>query len=198
MISRNDLPEDNMEEISGLLFKKTKEYITKATEELQKNVWLKTCDDLEDWMFECFDNVRYQYFQGVLAYLLGTKYTYTKDPEKLEEWLKSIGHDAISLRKKIYEENKDVIVQAIAADALYERATFDTYFKHWNFSDTHRSYPQTNIVKRFFNYIINTNGFEEYMTEQLDATIQGKINRIKELENIIRGLKIKATLEDEE
>ena len=176
--------EDNMEEINDIVFTKTNKKIEQIKKILNDEVFTDLCEDIEEWMFERFDNVRNRYFNGIIAFLLDKDYTYVEDGLTLEKWLKEIGHTQQSFRKKIYEDNKEIINEAITYDAAYEalKNIFShSYFKHWDFNDISAGYPQSYIVRDFMKKLINKNGFNEEIKNMLDQETKVKMSQLESL-----------------
>lgn len=174
--------EDNMEELEKPILKTTVEEVREIQKKFNKDVFNAICNDIEDWLYERFENVRQDYFNSVVAFLLDQKNTYVKDKETLQKWLSGIGYDQISFRKKIYEDNKNEIIKAITEDAVYEvlNNMFDSsYFRSWDFKDITINYPQTTIIKNFMRQLIRKDGFNEEIKKMLDEEIQNKLNQIK-------------------
>lgn len=184
--------EDNQDLLEGLVFHKTIEEVNKLQEKFNKEVFSALCYDIENWLYERFDNVRRQYFDEIVAYLLGTKHTYIEDEETLERWLSGIGYDAEIFRRKIYQENKDIINKAITQDAIYEtleRIFKYNHFKDWTFKDISARCPQSNLVKEFLRLLIQKDGFNEEVTNMLDEEINKKIEYIDYLNEKITDTK---------
>ena len=180
--------EDNMEEISGLTFEKTNKEIEKISENLNNKLFSSLSDDIEKFMYERFENVRQQYFDGVVAFLLGKENHHVSEKQKLEEWLKGVGYDQETFRRKIFQENRNTIITAITEDMIYERLenmSKSSYFKSWNFGDIGRGVPHTEIVRSFLNYLAESEGFQSEYEKVLDTHIKNKQEHLKELKDDI-------------
>lgn len=79
-------------------------------------------EDIEAWLFERFENVRKQYFDDIVDYLLGEDHRFIEDEETLQNWLAGIGYTQKTFRKRIYQDNKEIINQAIISDAINNEA----------------------------------------------------------------------------
>jgi hypothetical protein len=179
---------NNLSEEIQIVFDKTREYINKESETFKKEVFDKVTDDIEEWMFERYENVQRQYFSDITTVLLGQKYQSVKDKEKIEEWLLGIGYSAQSFRKALYEENKEEILSALVNDSLYERLDNlfkSSYFRYWELSDITKNYPQTAIINHFTNYLLSKKGFADFMNMKLDDCIKSKREELQELERQI-------------
>lgn len=189
--------EDNMEEETNkLVLNITTDAIKELQQKFTKEVFNQLSDDSEEWLFERYDNVRRNYFDGVVAFLLKQKHTYIKDEKTLENWLSGIGYTQECFRQKIYEDNKEVINKSITYDAVYEtlKNMFNhSYFKSWNFKDITINYPQTEIIKSFLKELIKQNGFNEEIKKMLDLEVSEKLNHMSELRNQICELQNKVT-----
>ena len=189
---------DNMEEVGDLVFEKTKDKLEEFENKFKEEVFSTLCNDVEKWLFERFENVRYQYFEGVVSFLTGGDTYCVKNKEKLIEWLQGLGYTEQTFRKKIYEENKEIINEQIGHDASYElleNLYNNRYFKSWDFGDIHKGYPQSSIVRGFFEYLIEVEGFNEEINNLLDKEIKDKISdlnyykeKIKELESELEDI----------
>jgi hypothetical protein len=184
MLRSNFNFKDNMEDVDNLVLEKTISQIKELQEKFNKEVFDKLCEDIEDWLFERFDNVRWQYFNGIVAYLLDQNCVYITNKETLEQWLSKIGYTQQSFRKKIYEDNKETVNKAIVYDAVYEalKNLFNhSYFKSWTFKDITINYPQTIIIKEFMRQLILTEGFNDEIKNMLDVEIKNKMNELSNL-----------------
>src|SRR5699024_9930903 len=103
-------------------------------------------------------------------------------------------------RKKIYEENKDIITKQITNDATYEyvRNMFRSYFRSWEFKDITVNYPQSEVVRSFLDELIKQEGFNDEILKMLDSEIKDKLEELKYLNTRINGkLNKLESLEDE-
>lgn len=187
----NEMNEDN-----DLILKETKAFINDLQKKFKEDVLVALCDDIEEWLFERHENVRKRYFNGVVSYLLGMKYRYVKDQKTLEEWLVGIGYDATSLRKKIYEENKEIIDKAIVHDAVHEAlknmSRDNMYFKSWDFESITKGCQQNDVVKNFLEMFVLKDGFNEYINEVVDDEIKRKLKYLNQLKDEIKELEFNA------
>ena len=185
---------DEMEKESGIILKQTTEFLKKASESFEKDVFSKLCDDIETWIFERFENVRRQYFDGIRAFLCGETSTYIEDSKTLSIWLHEIGYTPKSFRKKIFEENKQDILEAITDDAIHERLkhSFVRYFGGWEFSDITTGYPQSDIINSFMEYLMTKKGFDVCFDKKLSKKIKSKQEELARLNEEI--IKIKESI----
>ena len=182
---------DNMEDVRDLILDKTEILINEAQEKFKEDVFKALCNDIEDWLFERFSNVRREYFDGIVNFLCGSKYNYVKDEGKLKEWLSDIGFTQETLRQTIYIENKDIINKAITHDAI--RETLEGFGKHsflrdWIFGDITVGYSQSLMARGFLKVLIEKDGFDEYMHEILDEAILKKMEYVQKLNKEIADL----------
>ena len=188
MLKSNFNFKDNMEDANDLVLEKTILQIKELQEKFNKEVFDKLCEDIEDWLFERFENVRWQYFNGIVAYLLDQDCVYISDKETLEQWLSDIGYTQQSFRKKIYEDNKETINKAITYDAVYEalKDLFNhSYFRTWTFKDITINYPQSTIIREFLRQLIQQEGFDDQVKNMLDDDIKQKMNKLNKLKTEI-------------
>jgi hypothetical protein len=189
----NDLKvEDGIDEVADnkIVMAETTAYIEKIKADFLKEVWYKLTDDIEKWMYERYDNVKMKYFDELITMLVG-EHRWGANEAKVNEWLTSLGYDSCKLRKKIYEENKDMINKAIADDAIYEyldRNFGNKYFGEWNFKDITTNYPQTDIVRKFMGVLMAKEGFPEYVTSVLDKGILEKKAYLDQLKQEIASI----------
>ena len=184
--------EDSMEELSDLVFSTTNSYLEKKTKELQDELLQAVSEDVETFIYERFDNVRRRYFGEVSGFLLG-KEIYLTNKKTLQQWLQATGYTEESFRKKIFEDNKGVIIEAIKTDAEYEFAKnlFNSnYFKSWTFSDLSTWYPQSEVVRNILWGLVNQKGFTEVFTEMLDVETKKKMAHLNDIKKKIAELGI--------
>lgn len=185
---------DDNEKINKLVFDKTKSYINELKTDMFKDLFRALSEDIENYMYERFDNVKHKYFDQVTNFLLG-KYFCDNDDPQCKEWLTSIGYDASSFRKKIYEENKEDILNSLQSDATYEKLEnkFNSYFNSWTFQDISKAYPQTIIIQKFMNYLVEKEpeGFKVYIQKLNDRTIQQQLEKIEYYKKEIADLQSK-------
>ncbi len=183
--------EDNMEDVSGLILDKTINKVKELQKQFNKEVFPAICDDIESWMYERFDNVRRQYFDAVVAFLLDQDNTHVTDKETLSEWLSGIGYTQAKFRTKIYEDNKEIINKSITGNAVYETLEnmFETgYFRSWKFSDITKGYPQSIIIRKFMRELVKRDGFDEEIKAMLDAEAKEKLARIAYLKEELKQI----------
>lgn len=185
----------NSDEVNEELFKESTRYIAKQTEKMQSKLFDKLSIDMEKFMYEKFDNVQERYFNNVVSFLLDEDYVHNPDKKKLSNWLKDLGYTQEKFREKIYNDNKEDIIEQISYDSAYElvKNMFgDSYFKHWEFSDINRNYPQSQVVKGFLDELIERDGFTQYLEGVLDGKIKDKLEDYKRhkeyLESIINKI----------
>lgn len=187
-------------ELNDKLFQSTNKILKEKTKELQEQLFNGVVEDIENFMYERFENVQEQYFREITNFLLDKDYTTVRDKEKLSDWLKGLGYDQQSFRKKIYQDNKDEIVQQISYDSAYElvKNMFDSsYFRSWDFSDIGKGYPQSQVVRGFLNALVEEDGFQKYLHELMDKGISSKLEEINNLNEYIVQLESKVDrLED--
>ena len=182
--------EDGIDETadSKIVMNETSAFIEKMKTDFVNDVWYKITNDIETWMEERYYNVKRKYFDLLIDMLVGRR-RYGNDETIVNEWLAGIGYNSQELRKKIYEENKDMINKAILTDALYEvlknKSTYNSYFKDWYFKDIHTGYPQTDVVKGFISHLLDKGGLPEYLESVIDARI---VNKKKELDELSERL----------
>ena len=187
-----DAEETGVDELEKAMFQKSTEYLQKQAEEMRKNLFHHIADDLEQWMWERIDNTKRYYFDSIVNFLCNVKTIHIpeRNKEEIENFLKEIGYTTENLRRTIFEENKDVILEAITDAMIYERLenekSFYTYFKHWDFKDVGKSYPQTEIVKHFIRYIMKKEGFEKHLSGQIDKEIEEEKEYLESLRARIR------------
>jgi len=184
--------EDNMEEMNEFILEKTTEKIRQLQKELNKEVFNTVCADIETWLYERFDNVRYNYFDNIVSFLLGVSKPEWNDNLKLNEWLTRVGYNQTSFRKKIYQDNKEIINEALANDAIYERmeAMFESgYFRSWDFSDISKGYPQSDLVRNFLHNLLEKDGFDKIFEDMLDFKINQKKNELDILKKRLTEIK---------
>ena len=103
------------------------------------NLWSTTCGPCIAEIPQ-LNNVAEKYKSDSDIVFIAVSYD-KKDKETIEDFLKEIGFSAVSLRLKIYEENKEVILKQLTTDAVYEYLeNFDNYFRHWDLKDIIKSY----------------------------------------------------------
>lgn len=183
---------ENMEESKELIFKETDKKIEEAQKKLGQDLFDTLSSDIEEWMYERYDNVRRRYFDNVIAFLLNKDYTHIRDSETLEQWLSSVGYDQTNFRKKIYQDNKGAINEALANDAIYERikAMFESgYFRSWDFSDISKGYPQSDLVRNFLHNLLEKDGFDKIFEDMLDFKINQKKNELDRLKKQLIEIK---------
>lgn len=189
--------EDGMEDFKEFIFQATDKKIEEAQKKLGQDLFNSLSNDIEEWMYERFDNVRRRYFDDVVAFLLNKDNVYVRDKETLDEWFASVGYDQTNFRKKIYQDNKEIINEALANDAIYERMKmmFESgYFRSWNFTDISKGYPQSDLVRNFLHNLLEKNGFDEYVESMLNDKIK---QRKRELDNLKEDLiKIQKQIEE--
>jgi hypothetical protein len=169
-----ELEEAGLEELEKNIYIKTSQYLAKISEEFREKVFSAVCDDIEKWTSERIDNVKRYFFDEVVNHLLGINHVYidSDDKKKIDEYLSGIGYTAQSFRKKLFDENREVILEAITRDAMYERLKpYERYYRYWEFSDITEGYPQSSIARGFFDELISKKGFDDYMKERLSNDI---------------------------
>lgn len=183
--------DDNMEDISKLILERTNSYLEQKSKEFKEEVWDVVAKDIEEFMYERFDNVRHRYFEEVVGFLLGKEHIHLANKRTLQDWLQSVGYTEQSFRKKVFEENKDAIIEAIKTDAEYEFAKnlFDSsYYKSWTFADFSGRYPQSDVVKNILYGIVNQKGFTEVFTKMLDVETRRKMADLNDIKSEISEL----------
>jgi hypothetical protein len=180
--------EFNDEELNEKLFKEASEFIKQEADKFEKSVFGKIAEDMEHFMYERLENVQQVYFREVTAFLLDEKYSSINSDKKLKltEWLKGLGFTQEEFRKKIYEENKQDIIEQIQYDSIYEllKNMYErSYFKSWDFKDISTAYPQSQVVKEFLRVLVKQNGSQEYIHELLDSENKKQYERLQELRN---------------
>lgn len=183
-----------MEESTDFILKRTDKKIKEAQKKLGQDLFETLSSDIEEWMYERYDNVRRRYFDGVVAFLLNQKNTHVNKIESLEKWLQGIGYDQQSFRKKIYQDNKETINKAITYDAIYEALETlftHSYFRSWDFKDIYKGYPQTILIKEFLRQLILKDGFNDEVKNMLDNEIKQKLNELKDLKKEIGDIQRK-------
>ena len=199
MISYYDLTkeikEKGLEELEKEIFVKTSEYFANAVNKFRIDIFDTISSDIEKWIYERIDNTKRYFFDSIVNHLLGVSAVHVaiQDRKKIDEMLSGLGYTAESFRKKIYEENKEVILEAITRDSFWERIEpYERHFTCWNFSDITKGYPQSSIAKAFLNELIKKDGFEEYFKTLLNNDILNlKIQRDllkKELNDILEKI----------
>lgn len=182
---------DNMEDVRDLILDKTRLLLNEAQEKFKEDVFEALYNDIENWLFERFDNVRREYFDGIVNFLCGSKYNYVKDEEKLKEWLSDIGFTQETLRRTIYIENKDIINKAITHDAIkdvLEGFGKHSFLRDWTFSNITVGYSQSLMAEGFLKVLIEKDGFDDYMHEILDDAILKKMEYVQRLNKEIADL----------
>ena len=178
--------QDGMNKSEGELLKNLDKILDKRFEELKESLY----DSVEGWIEERYENVRYKYFKSITRFLLGE--TEIARNKNVKDWLKELGYDAKSFRKKIYEENKEEILETLKHDALFElieNLFSNSYFKFWEFDDLNQPAPQSKIVKGFLRELIKTKGFNETLKNMLDEEIREKLDELKSIEMELSELK---------
>jgi hypothetical protein len=171
-----EIKEQGLEELEKEIFIKTSEYFSNAVDKFRKEIFDTISIDIEKWIYERIGNTKRYFFDAIVNHLLGLSACHVaiEDRTKINEMLSGLGYTAESFRRKIYEENKEVILNAIAQDGFYERLKpYDRYFQYWYFSDITKGYPQSEIVKGFINRLIeaDADGFNTYMESILNKDI---------------------------
>lgn len=186
---------EQMEESKEFIFQQTDKKIEEAQRKLGQDLFETLSNDIEEWMYERYENVRGRYFDGVVAFLLDKDCVSYKGKETLQEWLSGVGYDQQSFRKKVYQDNKEVIHEALANDAIYERmkSMFESgYFRSWDFNYISKGYPQSDLVRNFLNNLLEKDGFDKVVEDMIDNRIKQKKNELdrlkKELINIKRQI----------
>lgn len=177
--------ENEMESFEGSIFKKTKEHLEKQKEEIFGEV----CSDIENWMNERFENVQRRYFHEIIDFMLG-RGMYAKYRPRLEKFLSGLGYNEESFRKKIYEENKEIINESIFSDACFEKLYqnfCERHFRYFYFKDIHKNLDQHRLIKEIIEYLVkgDKGAFKEHLNNVLDNEIESKKNTIDELEKEI-------------
>lgn len=191
-----DLEEKGIDELEQSLFKKSSEYLQKKSEEMKKEMFGELSFDIEQWIGERIDNVKRYFFDAIINHILAVRSIHvdSEDRKTIDKFLSGIGYTAESLRRKIYEENKEVILSNLLQDAYYERIKpFGRYFQSWDFKDITINYPQSLIIKGFLEEIILKKGFKEYTESLLSTDI---VRLKKERDDLLDSLnKIKSEIE---
>lgn len=165
-----DIEEKGLEELEKEIFIKTSEYFSNAVDKFKKEIFDTVSDDIEKWIYERIDNT------------IRAVHVAIEDRTKIDEMLSGLGYTVQSFSKKLYEENKDVILKAIAEDGFYERLKpYERTFQSWDFSDITKGYPQSSIARCFLNELIEKDGFDDYMKSILSTDIQAMKNQRDEL-----------------
>jgi flagellar capping protein FliD len=179
-----DIEEKGLEELEKEIFIKTSEYFSNAVDKFKKEIFDTVSDDIEKWIYERIDNTKRYFFDTIVNHLMGVSAVHVaiEDRTKIDEMLSGLGYTVQSFRKKLYEENKDVILKAIAEDGFYERLKpYERTFQSWDFSDITKGYPQSSIARCFLNELIEKDGFDDYMKSILSTDIQAMKNQRDEL-----------------
>jgi flagellar capping protein FliD len=179
-----DIEEKGLEELEKEIFIKTSEYFSNAVDKFKKEIFDTVSDDIEKWIYERIDNTKRYFFDAIVNHLMGVSAVHVaiEDRTKIDEMLSGLGYTVQSFRKKLYEENKDVILKAIAEDGFYERLKpYERTFQSWDFSDITKGYPQSSIARCFLNELIKKDGFDDYMKSILSTDIQAMKNQRDEL-----------------
>lgn len=178
--------DDNLEESTQIVFNDTNKKIEEIKKMISEEITDKMFDDIEDYLYERFDNIREKYFDEVKRFFLDES-----NNEKLQKWLTGLNYTQETFRKKIYNDNKEVINQAIADDSVYEilKNMFEnSYFKYWEFKDINTRYPQTCVIDGFLDQLIKLDGFNEELKKRLDKQIQNKIDELQELKQRVNSI----------
>ena len=158
----------------GLL--EIKSFMEKEALRMHEVIFTKSCDTIEEWLFERIDNVMRSSFDYVTNYLLGVTTSYVPEERKkeIDEYLTGIGYTANSFRKMLFEENREEILKAFQGDSIYltlveafDRHSFSGYRKE----HLKTAYPQTLILKGFAKYMMIQKDFKEYLSEEIDDNI---------------------------
>lgn len=191
-----ELKETGIDELEQSLFQKSSEYLQKKSEEMKKEMFGELSFDIEKWISERVDNVKRYFFDAIINHIFAVQYIHVdhEDRETINKFLSEIGYTAESLRRKIYEENKETILEALLQDAFYERIKpFGRYFKSWDFADITQAYPQSLIIKGFLEEVMTKKGFNDYVKDMLSADIN---DLRKERNDLLDSLnKIKSEIE---
>lgn len=169
-----DIEEKGLEELEKEIFIKTSEYFSNAVDKFRKEIFDTISTDIEKWIYERIDNTKRYFFDAIVNHLMGVSEVHVtiEDRTKINEMLSGLGYTVQSFRKKLYEENKDVILEAIAEDGFYERLKpYERTFQSWDFADITKGYPQSSIAKCFLNELIKKDGFDDYMKSVLSKDI---------------------------
>jgi DNA primase len=178
------------ENISKEIYNKTSEYL----KEEQDRIFSKVCSDINSWMHERFSNVYNVMFDYVVNYLLGNPVAHVPQnvKELLAEKLNGLGLKEQKFREKIFEENKETIIHAIKNDSVYELVSnmYTRYFHAWNYKDISTAYPQSEVIKAFFQLLIDADveGFKSYIGKNLDDEILSKKKYLEELKKEIQSI----------
>lgn len=181
------------EEVDKALIDKIGSFLEEAMKALQIETTEYIMSGIEDYMYERFDNVQEEYFRKIVSFLLGSKHHRPDNNEevKLSKWLRGLGYTEQEFRKRIYEENKNEILEQIQYDAVYELATnafTNSFFKSWEFKDININYPQSQVVRGLLETLANKDGFQEYMGDYLDEINKNKLEYKSQLERKIDEL----------
>jgi len=169
-----EIEEKGLEELEKEIFIKTSEYFSNAVDKFRKEIFDTISTDIEKWIYERIDNTKRYFFDAIVNHLMGVSAVHVtiEDRTKINEMLSGLGYTAESFRRKIYEENKEVILEAITRDAMYERLKpYERHYRSWDFADITKGYPQSSIAKCFLNELIEKDGFDDYMKSVLSKDI---------------------------
>ncbi len=203
IIENKETIDKEIEDLEQGLFINSKKYIDQIKEKIFGDLYLKFSEDIENYMYEHSENVKRRYFNEIINFLTGNQTSYGKNKELLEKWLTDLGYDAEKFRKRIFEENKDIIIKQIMEDSIFDK--MEDLFAHSYFSDsTYKhlttNYPQTLVVKGFINFLTNLNNteFNKLLSDKIDETVKNKRQELddlkKEIDDIMTVLnKIKET-----
>lgn len=178
-------------ELNEKIFNLTMDFLEKEIKTFQEKLFISIIEDIEHYMYERFENVQEQYFREIVSFLLGNeRYINPEKENKLKEWLRGLGYTQESFRRKIYEDNKDDIVEQIQYDAVYEliqNMFTKSYLKSWHFKDINNLYLQSEVIKGFLDALIEKDGFQKYLSEVLDEKNKAKYERLQELKNELKN-----------
>lgn len=178
-------------ELNEKIFNLTMDFLEKEIKTFQEKLFISIIEDIEHYMYERFENVQEQYFREIVSFLLGNeRYINPEKENKLKEWLRGLGYTQESFRRKIYEDNKDDIVEQIQYDAVYEliqNMFTKSYLKSWHFKDINNLYLQSEVIKGFLDALIEKDGFQKYLSEVLDEKNKAKYERLQELKNKLKN-----------
>ncbi len=177
----------------------SKQYLEKAKayiKGLRKTLTQQVADDIYKIIIKDFKSDMYKYFLRYsqklwtesLDYILG-KNVKSDDENTFENFITNTTYDAQTLRRLIYEDNKDTLKKVITFDYLYS-VLKDFFYSsnYWQHIDLEfeEPYTQYEIMKNFMLMLAEKDNFDNVLFDLVSEKTKQKKNELYELDKEIK------------
>ena len=186
IVCSNTLKEIMLNNIPELLDKILNKHKAKI-----ENVFM---ENLEETIEDSMENAKNYIFNDIMSIILGKNNVYVSEKHKtfIEDSLLGLGYTASSLRKKIYEENKENVLKAIQRDAAFEKienTLLDRMFYCWDFKDINKDYPQSILIRSLFKSVAGKKHLKEWAIEKSEKELSDLLKEVDEQKKELSKLK---------